>query len=397
MPRSPSCSSNHPYKLKQDLPSQPNSETLAVSHPEDLYSIPRSLLAPSPSNRPHPFSRTTSNSTPYPQSITSSEYQSDYDIPHSIILDHHHGSVNSLLDSAKSPSATSGCMLQGKSSSSSSLPSSEPVSQADYLRDEYPDYDVPKVPKEYLDYDVPKPHPRAVTPKTLHSLLKTENGEIVRNAVSTPDISFGDLDSIMAEINLQVLEAQQLSAQHTFLDEKSSLEIQQSLLARQLEQHMQVEQKAKQQEEERLQEERKHLLQLQQEQAQQEHERQLLEDRQRLERHKQQLKQQQISLDDIIAVTRESTAPPKAIHTRAFSEDNCTPSLHRQENDSVSAKKHNATSSYDRLPPGMIAKILSDQDVRTFEEETLPECVSCQIPEPPCHLADLGKQFKVDL
>ena len=380
LPRSPSSSSARLSTYSSTH--QPNSGP----HPEDLYSIPRSVLAPSPNIRPHPFSRTTSNSTPYAQSTASSDCQLDYDIPRSL-LNRHHGSANSLIDTTKSAATNLG-LLQHQSkntntSSSSSVLSSEPLSQADYLRDEYPDYDVPKLPKDYLDYDVPKPYHI----KNLKSQSSTKNGngiDSTRNAVSTPDISFGDLDSIMAEINLQVLEAQQLSAHHKFLDEKSSLEIQQSLLAKQLAQHVQQGQKAKQQEEARLEKERQQLLL----HERQEQERRLLESKQRLERHKQQLLQQQISLD-IAAMTRDNTTQ-KAVHTRAFSEDNTT----SKEADAMSTKNHNgARYMYDCLPSGMTAKILSDQDVRT----AFPGNELCEIPEPPSHLADLGKQFKVSI
>lgn len=217
--RSPSLPSPQLHKLKSHspiptkklspLPSslyRPNSAN--ISRPEDLYSVPRPSPAPSPSlyHKPHPFSISAYSSLHSVNDITTNgsvissvttNSHNDYDIPRSLTDLCRIDSPFLGNRSDKSVNGQTGYVIRSRRGSSSS----EPMSQINMLKDEYPDYDFPK-PNEYPDYDVPKPHRSLVAMEMIDSGGKDDD-----------NVSFGALDNIMAEINLQVEQTHLLEKQ----------------------------------------------------------------------------------------------------------------------------------------------------------------------------------------
>lgn len=195
---------------------RPNSAAASTSYQiEDHYSIPRLSPAPSPFlfHKPHPFSNSRCDQLP-PSRASS---HNDYDIPRSLIDVCY---TDSPLVTARSESSLTGITslsghhpLNSHQDSLSSIPLLDSKDQAMLLKDEYPDYDIPRPSvKEYPDYDVPKslfagkksPLSDGET-QSSNSGTKRKIGECVG---STGDISFGVLDRIMAEINEQVAATQ---------------------------------------------------------------------------------------------------------------------------------------------------------------------------------------------
>lgn len=211
-----------PYKLRNDIktsltPSPSHHSPYLGYRPnsaagnymvEDLYSIPRSSAAPSPSfiRRPHPFSLTGSSNLLAAPSVGS---HNDYDIPRSLIdlrrVDSSHSSTHEKTSYSHQANARSESSLTGATSSTSqplkdslsSIPNS--VNQVAYLKHEYPDYDIPKPStKDYPDYDIPKPHSSRVSTTSEPSL--PDDDVVVKTQQSSTQY-FGVLDSIMSEID----------------------------------------------------------------------------------------------------------------------------------------------------------------------------------------------------
>ena len=216
-----------PYRLRKDVKSlaTPTDLPIPLSYKyrpnsaagnyqtEDLYSVPRASLAPSPySRRPHPFSLMYNNSGSKSDLLSPSRGSShnDYDIPRSLIdlrrvdssSSRKSGSqqasnsiANARSDSSLTGQGTNSIIFNHKDSSLSSIPNT--VDQAAYLKSEYPDYDVPsRIFKEmYPDYDIPRPHGSTSSESNLLEPTLTAVKHI------PPPKDFGVLDSVMAEIN----------------------------------------------------------------------------------------------------------------------------------------------------------------------------------------------------
>lgn len=141
----------------------------------------------------------------------------DYDIPRSLTDLCY---TDSPLVTARSESSLTGITslsghhpLNSHQASLSSIPLLDSKDQAMLLKDEYPDYDVPRPSvKEYPDYDVPKSLFAGKKSPLSDSETQPSNSGMKRNigegVGSTGDISFGVLDRIMAEINEQVAATQ---------------------------------------------------------------------------------------------------------------------------------------------------------------------------------------------
>lgn len=146
----------------------------------------------------------------------------DYDIPRSLLDLRPVSSqgVSSLM------AAQSENSLIGQTSTSAHSLSSIPgaiggvIDQINALKDEYPDYDIPKPHiKSYPDYDIPKPHKKFSTKESFEvegcdpEEEKVRKGVEERNSEETDGpthaLSFGVLDSIMAGIDDNVAAAQQ--------------------------------------------------------------------------------------------------------------------------------------------------------------------------------------------
>lgn len=145
----------------------------------------------------------------------------DYDIPRSLIdLRNVNNTCTNGGSSTRPASSVTGArsessLLTGNESSfgggganhappshQASLSSIPAVNQISCLRDEYPDYDIPRPQsKDYPDYDIPKPH---------------KNDE--RSA-----LSFGVLDSVMAEIDDHVAASQKTSSSLPSLIDRDTL------------------------------------------------------------------------------------------------------------------------------------------------------------------------------
>ena len=137
----------------------------------------------------------------------------DYDIPRSLTDLCY---TDSPLVTARSESSLTGITslsghhpLNSHQASLSSIPLLDSKDQTMLLKDEYPDYDVPRPSvKEYPDYDVPKSlFAGKKSPLSDDETQSSNSGmkkKIGEGVASTGDISFGVLDRIMAEINEQV-------------------------------------------------------------------------------------------------------------------------------------------------------------------------------------------------
>ena len=195
---------------------RPNSAAASTSYQiEDHYSIPRLSPAPSPFlfHKPHPFSNSKCDLLP-PSRASS---HNDYDIPRSMTELCY---TDSPLVTARSESSLTGITslsghhpLNSHQDSLSSIPLLDSKDQAMLLKDEYPDYDIPRPSiKEYPDYDVPKSLFAGKKSPLSDSETQSSNSgakrKIGEGVASTGDVSFGVLDSIMAEINEQVAATQ---------------------------------------------------------------------------------------------------------------------------------------------------------------------------------------------
>ena len=146
----------------------------------------------------------------------------DYDIPRSL-LDLR--PVSSQGVSSLTAAQSENSLIDQTSASAHSL-SSIPgavagvVNQITALKDEYPDYDIPKPHlKSYPDYDIPKPHKKFSTKEPLEGgdteqrKVNSSKEEEERDREETDGpahaLSFGVLDSIMAGIDDNVAAAQQ--------------------------------------------------------------------------------------------------------------------------------------------------------------------------------------------
>ncbi|XP_019850764.1 PREDICTED: uncharacterized protein LOC109581247 isoform X2 [Amphimedon queenslandica] len=203
---------------------RPNSAAASSSHHiEDLYSIPRPSPSPGFLRRPHPFSRHHSARSEFLiPSRCSSASHNDYDIPRSL-LDLRPVSSQGVSSLTAAQSENS---LIGQTSTSAHSLSSIPgaiggvIDQINALKDEYPDYDIPKPHvKSYPDYDIPKPHKKFSTKESSEvERGDSEEGKVRKEVEEreseetdgpTHALSFGVLDSIMAGIDDNVAAAQQ--------------------------------------------------------------------------------------------------------------------------------------------------------------------------------------------
>lgn len=151
-------------------------------HPYDIYDVPRPSPIPSPFN----VKRITQSSTSACSSLHSVALtESTYDVPRSLI------DLRQVDSPYPIQSVASSTKPSTYRSNSGIFHSSERLDQITMLKDAYPDYDIPKpstIETENPDYDVPR---------SLRSVGTSDSK-------SEGNLSFGDLDKMMAEIDTEV-------------------------------------------------------------------------------------------------------------------------------------------------------------------------------------------------
>ncbi len=153
----------------------------ARSHPYDIYDVPRPSPVPSPYLYKRPYQSNSGSAYSSRHSVSNIGEENDYDIPRSLTDLRRVDSPYLMRTGTRSNEH----MAYSRASSCS-----EHTSQAALLKDEYPDYDIPR-PSDSIDdpdYDVPR------SVKSMGTVDSKSEG----------NISFGALDKIMADIDMQV-------------------------------------------------------------------------------------------------------------------------------------------------------------------------------------------------